>query len=307
MLFTIESDLISFLQAETVIVEHKGNIANFKPKLSVEMDIYHTNVQQISATRHLYEWWNITAVRVLHVWNDVEGRRRLISMIDCNREKLLAIVPDHLFPLFMNIRLIGNVFALNHFTVEPFNLDRLEFEHYTNCMYDWAIIIHHNTIFNLVAQNTIPYGFPLYPRVHSFTTLLEDHTNPKRLIGTFKDFIILGVRRKPFLAYHLILMNEMGNIIHLMLNHIWINLMVSVIFAKRDRSIIFVSWLKLVHEHLSTLHIYERQSLFLFINICILIRSLYINAKNILVSTKLTDFTVHPNMPEAQRIIEVFA
>ena len=104
---------------------------------------------------------------------------------------MLAIVPNHLFPLFMNINLIGNVFALNHFTVEPFNLDRPEFEHYTICMYDWAIIIHHDTTFTLVAQTTITNGFPLYPRVHSFTTLQEDHTNRKRLVGTFKDFIIL--------------------------------------------------------------------------------------------------------------------
>ncbi|KAL4568048.1 hypothetical protein LXL04_023649 [Taraxacum kok-saghyz] len=113
--------------------------------------------------------------------------------------------------------------------------------------------MHHKTIFTLVAQNTIPNGFPLYPRVHSFTTLQEDHTNRKRLIGTFKDFIILlvKVRRKPFLAYHLILVNEMGNIIHLMLYHIPINLMVSVIIAKHDQSIIFVSRLKLIHEHLN--------------------------------------------------------
>ena len=48
------------------------------------MDIIYSSTQANPATCGLYEWFNITAIRVLHVWNDVQVKRLVITMIDKN-------------------------------------------------------------------------------------------------------------------------------------------------------------------------------------------------------------------------------
>ncbi|KAL4563840.1 hypothetical protein LXL04_027888 [Taraxacum kok-saghyz] len=240
------------------------------------MDIITTSIQEIPATCLLYEWCNISAIRVLHVWNDVEVKRLVITMLDKNREKVLAFVPTNLVPLYSIVDLVGNVFSLNHFTSESLHIHPPMFEHYALCIKDWAIIIHHNTILTRLPDKFVE-NFPIYPLVSSITSLLQANTNRRMLIDVLGK-IIWGVRiNKPFLAYHLILLNEMGNIIHLYLNRIPYHRMVSVILAKHHQSIIYVSRVKLVHRP---------------------------QLNNFLVSTTLSDFDIHPIMPEAQMINE---
>ena len=48
------------------------------------MDIITTSTQEIPTICLLYEWCNITTIRVLHVWNDVQVKRLVITMIDKN-------------------------------------------------------------------------------------------------------------------------------------------------------------------------------------------------------------------------------
>ncbi|KAL4582397.1 hypothetical protein LXL04_006945 [Taraxacum kok-saghyz] len=163
------------------------------------------------------------------------------------REKVLAFVPTNLVPLYSTMDLFGNVFSLNHFTIESLHIHPPMFEHYQLCIKDWVIIIHHNTILTRLPHKFVG-NFPIYPLVSSITSLLQDNTNRRMLIDVVGK-IIWDVRIiKHFLAYHLILLNEMGNIIHLYLNRIPYHRMVSVILAKHHRSIIYVSRVKLVHR-----------------------------------------------------------
>ncbi|KAL4591318.1 hypothetical protein LXL04_004276 [Taraxacum kok-saghyz] len=108
-------------------------------------------------------------------------------------------------------------------------------------------------------------GFPRYPLVSSVNTMAEDRRNGRNLIDVY-----MHLTRLP--------LNYSGNIIKLMLNNVPNNWMGTVLAAITNKSIMFVSRLKMVHKGLN----------------------------NMVVSTILTDFAVEPIMPEADTIREMF-
>ena len=54
-------------------------------------DIHHTTVQHFSVMMRFNEWYNITAVRVLHLWSDEENNRVLLWLLDSNVSLLQLI------------------------------------------------------------------------------------------------------------------------------------------------------------------------------------------------------------------------
>ncbi|CAI9294094.1 unnamed protein product [Lactuca saligna] len=236
------------------------------------MDIYHTTVNEFSALGQIYEWWNITSVRVLYVWEDMENNRMLLWMIDRQREKILAIIPRHLVPGYRNMNLKGNVFSVQHFQVDEYYLDNPMYQQYKICTSDKAIMINHATTFTRLASD-FASGYPLYPIVSTVTTVAQDHTNKRRLVDVVGR-IVWGNRIRQLRSFELILQDETGNVTKLLLYNVPANLMIKVIVATYNKSILYVSCMKLVHNNLG----------------------------NLLVSTVLTDFDVEPQMYEADRI-----
>ncbi|CAI9263478.1 unnamed protein product [Lactuca saligna] len=172
----------------------------------------------------------------------MENNRMLLWMIDRQREKILAIIPRHLVPGYRNMNLKGNVFSVQHFQVDEYHLDN-------------------------------PIGYPLYPIVSTVTTVAQDHTNKRRLVDVVGR-IVWGNRIRQLRSFELILQDETGNVTKLLLYNVPANLMIKVIVATYNKSILYVSCMKLVHNNLG----------------------------NLLVSTVLTDFDVEPQMYEADRI-----
>ncbi|KAL4573945.1 hypothetical protein LXL04_020767 [Taraxacum kok-saghyz] len=120
-------------------------------------------------------------------------------------------------------------------------------------------------------------GFPRYPLVSSVNTMAEDRRNGRNLIDVVGR-VVWGKQRDPLHAFEIFLQDETGNIIKLMLNNVPNNWMGTVLAAITNKSIMFVSRLKMVHRGLN----------------------------NMLVSTILADFAVEPIMPEADTIREMF-
>ncbi|CAI9265663.1 unnamed protein product [Lactuca saligna] len=187
------------------------------------MDIYHTTVNEFSALGQIYEWWNITSVRVLYVWEDMENNRMLLWMIDRQREKILAIIPRHLVPGYRNMNLKGNVFSVQHFQVDEYHLDnQLDIHFIQLCL-----------LSQLFAQ---------------------DHTNKRRLVDVVGR-IVWGNRIRQLRSFELILQDETGNVTKLLLYNVPANLMIKVIVATYNKSILYVSCMKLVHNNLGQLKI----------------------------------------------------
>ena len=55
------------------------------------MEIHHTTVHELSLLRDYVKWWNITCIRVIHIWKDDDDKRWLLWLIDVKVSKNLPL------------------------------------------------------------------------------------------------------------------------------------------------------------------------------------------------------------------------
>ncbi|CAH1442935.1 unnamed protein product [Lactuca virosa] len=115
----------------------------------------HTTVRDFSALRHVHVWWNILAVRVLFVWDDVEHDRLLIWLLDRNRDKMIAIVPRVLRSI-LNMNLVGRVISLNHFRMDHFYKDHPRYQHYKIFFGEWDNILVSTALTDVTLDPRMP-------------------------------------------------------------------------------------------------------------------------------------------------------
>ncbi|CAI9276952.1 unnamed protein product [Lactuca saligna] len=79
----------------------------------------HIYVDAFSLLLNFHLWYILTPVRVNFIWRDVKANKLFIILIDQNREKLVAVVPQQMMRFIYGGNLLGGVFSLNHFQIEP--------------------------------------------------------------------------------------------------------------------------------------------------------------------------------------------
>ncbi|CAI9265976.1 unnamed protein product [Lactuca saligna] len=79
----------------------------------------HIYVDAFSLLLNFHLWYILTPVRVNFIWRDVKANKLFIILIDQNREKLVAVVPQQMMRFVYGGNLLGGVFSLNHFQIEP--------------------------------------------------------------------------------------------------------------------------------------------------------------------------------------------
>ncbi|CAI9285428.1 unnamed protein product [Lactuca saligna] len=224
------------------------------------------------------------SVRVDFIWRDSGANKLFMILIDQNRKKLLAVVPQQMMRLIYGGNLLGGVFSLNHFQIEPTYGEYPRYQEYSLLRDDLMIKISNNAMFNRLADAIISW-FPVFPLVPSIKSLVEDRTERKMMIDIVGK-IIRGKRKYSryfglltLTSFTLYLQDESGSIIKMKL-HITDRTrhqIVRTVYAIKRKYIIFVSRVKLVH----------------------------LDSMNILISTKLSNVEFQPRMPEAFNIINM--
>ncbi|CAI9283091.1 unnamed protein product [Lactuca saligna] len=138
-------------------------------------------VDAFSMLLNYHLWYVLTPVRVDFIWRDSRANKLFMILIDQNREKLLAVVPQPMMRFIYGGNLLGGVFSLNHFQVEPTYAEYPRYQEYSLLRGDLMIKISNNTRFNRLADAIISW-FPVFPLVPSIKSLVEDQTKRKMMI-----------------------------------------------------------------------------------------------------------------------------
>ncbi|XP_021980074.2 uncharacterized protein LOC110876205 [Helianthus annuus] len=229
----------------------------------------HFSVEEFSSLTNDRAWYNIIFVKVEFIWHDVDGKRLVVIFLDQHRQKIVAFVPQNLIHKYNDASLMGGFFSLNHFQIE--NLNYLECPKYQNYVLVWSekkIVINEYTKLSSLTL-TIPRGASLYPLVPSIIELKHDR-RPQMDIVDVVGRIIEGKRDR--CCFELSLQDKTGHTIQLFLSALKPSDVIRSIRAVQQRSIIYVSRLKLVH----------------------------LPDINILKSTELRTITYEPDMVEAR-------
>ncbi|CAI9298247.1 unnamed protein product [Lactuca saligna] len=138
-------------------------------------------VDAFSMLLNYHLWYVLTPVRVDFIWRDSRANKLFMILIDQNREKLLAVVPQQMMRFIYGGNLLGGVFSLNHFQVEPTYAEYPRYQEYSLLRGDLMIKISNNTRFNRLVDAIISW-FPVFPLVPSIKSLVEDQTKRKMMI-----------------------------------------------------------------------------------------------------------------------------
>ncbi|CAI9262078.1 unnamed protein product [Lactuca saligna] len=119
----------------------------------------HIYVDAFSLLLNYHLWYVLTSVRVDFIWRDSRANKLFMVLIDQNREKLLAVVPQQMMRFIYEGNLLGGVFSLNHFQIEPTYAEYPRYQEYSLLRGDLMIKISNNTRFNRLADAIISW-FP---------------------------------------------------------------------------------------------------------------------------------------------------
>ncbi|CAI9278461.1 unnamed protein product [Lactuca saligna] len=141
----------------------------------------HIYVDAFSLLLNYHLWYVLTSVRIDFIWRDSRANKLFMVLIDQNREKVLAVVPQQMMRFIYGGNLLGVVFSLNHFQIEPTYAEYPRYQEYSLLRGDLMIKISNNTRFNRLADAIISW-FPVFPLVPTIKSLVEDRTERKMMI-----------------------------------------------------------------------------------------------------------------------------
>ena len=100
------------------------------------------------------------------------------------RQKMVAVVPQHLIHLYNDSKLLGGFFSLFHFQIEPINNHEYpKFQNYDLIYTDKKIMISDCSKLSPLTI-TIPKGVNLYLLVPFIQTFMHDRRPHKFIVGT---------------------------------------------------------------------------------------------------------------------------
>ncbi|XP_078151655.1 uncharacterized protein LOC144546928 isoform X2 [Carex rostrata] len=200
-----------------------------------------------------YYWWDMNVVRVHFIWKTRRNNKLYLVLLDNDRAKILAKVPDEMKSYVENRVQVGHLICLKDFKVEPAYEKCITFAKCKIVDRDFQIVFDKDTTILPLPQSLC--NFPLYPMVSSIETIygIQHGNHLIDVVGRVcYGYKVEYLNRVP--ALEIYLLDWTCNVIALVLMGLPLTNHVRLVRACHDKSVIFITRVKvIVHTPLNYL------------------------------------------------------